>query len=640
MVAYVSAAAGDVNDSTKWTPNGIPVAGDTVTATHMMTIPPLYTFNPTITLTGASFSNRAGFHVYGTLQLTADATANQWHEIIGYPGGVFDGLSNYRFIQTATSSTNVPNKLTAHGTLGNQFVFTRSDYVSGEPLPLICSGASNGYSTGLIDLKHVVIKNMASIKMGGGSATGNHMRYENISFNDAGLFGSTAFAGLNNDFVWKNNDYRHSHVADVSGLYLIYVGCEAGAGTLVGLREYDNFTATHNDPTSTKKIRFVKPDYLGAWDNTIIDGVAWDRVNNLAITRTQSGWAFRQSELTENCCFLTGEVRDSIFVMDTSHDITKGNFHLFESKLITVLEDNFIEGVIHPSATNNASDWFTAPLSGAFVVQRNIVIDDKGGVFINNLGAVGMGLAPSTANATVEHNTYLSKKSTESTGNEYGLLFRTESNGYYTDPSNVVIRSNIVGAINNLSPDGKVSAINMASVLGLGATVPINQIDTMDYNTYWNMVVSPPTGLFKGVVTTGKTIGDVGFGANDNYYDPQYVNYPSRTDKSIILAFAVSNGLTTSDQVFEELLKLNGFNSATGKQESGITPAFTTADIIDFAKYCVTPTNALLATSAHDGTSRGAVQFSVAPPASGGGLTVRGLTVSGPTVRGLTVTGL
>jgi len=631
-VAYASFAAGDVNDPTKWTPNGIPVAGDTVVVSHMMTIPANVTFNPTITLTGGSFSNRAGFHHRGVLQLTADATVNQWNEVIGYPGAVFDGLSNYRWIQTATSSTNVPNKFTAHGTLGNQYVFTRSDYVSGEPLPLICSSASNGYSTGLIDLKHVVIKNMASIKMGGGSATGNHMRYENISFNDAGLFGSTAFAGLNNDFVWKNNDYRHSHVADVSGSFLIYVGCESGAGTPVGLREYDNFTATHNDPTSSKLIRFFKPDYLSSYPNTVIDSVAVDRVKNLAITHTTSNLAFRQSEKTEGCFFFADTVASSVFIMDVSHNSAKGNFHLFDNGSVKTIEDNFIEGIIHPSGAENASDWYFLPASGDISVKRNIVLDDKGGVFANRLGA------SSTANVTIEHNTYLSKKASANFANPYGLIFRTESNGYMTGSSVVTILSNIVGVINNLSSDGQVAGINLSTVAGLGGIVPTDQIDVMDYNTYWNLVTVFPTNLYRFVVTTGKTIGDAGFGGSDDDLNPTMTDYP--VGNSIILAFAATKGLTTTSQVFAELLKLNGFNSATGKQESGITPAFTTADIIDFAKYCVTPTNSLLATSAHDGTSRGAVQFSVAPPASGGGLTVRGLTVSGPTVGGLTVTGL
>ena len=119
-----------------------------------------------------------------------------------------------------------------------------------------------------------------------------------------------------------------------------------------------------------------------------------------------------------------------------------------------------------------------------------------------------------------------------------------------------------------------------------------------------------------------------------------FANYPNRPDKSVILAFAESKGLSTTAQVFDELLKLNGFNPATGKQESGISPAFTVADILAFARNAVTPSNPLLATSAHDGTSRGAVQFTAAPVSSGGGLSSIGLTTAGLTSSGLTSAGL
>jgi len=633
MTAYtITGATATANVATDFTPNGIPTTGDTLTigANKKLIIPAAYTFSAGIIMGGSSTSARSTIDIYGTLQLTTDMTANSWSDINGFSGGVFDGLSNYRCIFTASSSTNAPNKLICLGTLGNPFIFTRSDYVSGEPLPLICNNVSNGYASGLIDLKHVLIKNMASIKMGGGSGTGNHMRYENIVFADAGLFGSTTYAGLSNDFVWKNNDYRHSHVADVSGSYLIYVGCEAGVGTLVGRREYDNFTARTNDPANTKLIRFVKPDYLPDWNNTVIDGVGWDRVKNLAITHRQTNLAIRHSERTGNMVTLSGEVRNSLFICDVSHNPAKGNFHLFDNNSVTTLEDTFIEGLVHPSAATDASDWYTVPTTGTVLIQRNIVLDDMGGVFVNNLQPSG-----SSANVTVQNNTYLSKKSGSTYGNPYGLLTRTESGGYYLAGSSLTLQSNIVGVVNNTSSDGQVAAIFMVDVPSQGGTVS-NQIDTMDYNTYWNMVSAPPTNLFRNVVTTGKTYGDVGFGGSDNYVDPMFTNYPA--GNSIILAFAASKGLSTTAQVWDELLKLNGFNSATGKQESGITPAFTTADILAFARTAVTPSNPLLATSAHDGTSRGAVQFTVAP--AGGGLTSVGLTSAGLTNAGLTSTGL
>lgn len=639
MTAYtITGATATANVSTDFTPNGIPTTGDTLTigASKTLTIPAGYTFSAQVTMGGSSTSARSKIINNGTLQVRANATINSWSNFEFNAGSTLDVLVGFQCLMAVVGSTNVPYSIIATGTEADPVVFTQSDYVSGTPAFAFVHASGSSVQGGLLDATYLIIENMFSFQYGGGNSAGNHYRLNNVALDGAGYFANSLNSNLANDFIFNKVDYRHTHVGDVTGLYLAQVSAKKNtAGTPTGVKTLSNFTITHDNPLSTKIFRFLDLDYVVTSEDFIIDEAIID-VGAKTQDTGGDGWAFRYGRVEVGVIRWNGLFKNSVFVMDSAGDPLRGNYHLFDNRSITGLEDNFIEGIVESSSITDGSDWFVVPLSGSVSVKRNIVLDDRGGAFVNNLGAVASGLLPSTASVAIEHNTVLSKSSTAYVGNAYGTIFRTETNGYYTDPSLVTLQSNITGVINNLSPDGQVAAILLVPVQGLGSIVPINQVDVMDYNTYWNMVTAPPTNLFRNIVTTGKTIGDDGFGMHDNYVNPTMTNYPSRTDKSVILAFAATKGHTTTKQLWADLLRKNGFNETTRRQETAHIINYGAADIIDFAKYCVTPTNSLLATSAHDGTSRGAVQFTVS---SGGGLTSSGLTSIGLTRIGLTSAG-
>lgn len=623
MTTYtITGSSATANVATDFTPNGIPVFPDTISLSGNKTliVPDDYVFDATVTMTGSSLSARANIIVNGgTLKPRADWTINSWNSITFNSGSILDGVSGFGLRFTAASSSNVPNQIIVNGTEIDPVIFTRSDYVSGEPASLISTGTTTTAATGLFDVRWLVVNNMASVRYGGGSNTGNHYRVENLVLDDAGLFTSATSSHLANDWVFKKVDYRHSHISDVSGSYLIYLGSETSAGTPTGTKIFEGFTATHNDPTSTKLIRFYRPDYVYTWSNVVLDSVLLDRVNNISIEKVHSNWAFRYGEKTSNCLFLNNTVQDSIFIMDGLHNPARGNYHLFDNRAVSTLTNCFMEGLVHSSYSGDAGDWWFIPLSGTCSVTNNILIDDRGGVFVSNLGADAAGLQPSSANLTDYHNTCIAKRASATAANPYGTHIRTETNGYFT--GTVDIKSNLNIVLDNVSSDGQVAAMLLVSVQGLGSIVPTDQIDTMDYNLYHNFVTAPPTNLFKNVVTTGKTYGDDGFGMHDVLStNPQLTNYPSRSDKSVILAFADSKGLSSTAEIFTELLKLNGFNTATRRQSSSVTPAFTRQDITDFARLCVRPENSAISTAAHDGGTIGAVPY-VAPPVTLGGFT-------------------
>lgn len=643
MTAYtITGASATANVATDFTPNGIPVYPDTLTigANKTLVIPVGYTFDATVTAGGSSQSARANVTLSGVgsvWQAKADQTMNSWNNIVMGAGSVLDGTGNFGWRFTAASSANVPNQLVINGTEANPVIFTRSDYVSGEPTALLSTATVANAATGLFDAKYLAMENMVSVRYGGGSNAGNHFRAENIVLDDAGLWTSSTSSHLSNDWILKKIDYRHSHVADVSGSYLIYLGGETSAGTPTGTKVFDGFTAKHNDPTSNKLIRFYRPDYVYEWKNVVLDSVLLDRVNNISIPKINSNWSFRYGEKTSGCLFLNDTVKDSIFIMDGLHNAAKGNYHLFDNRAVSTLNNCFMEGLVHPSYNGDAGDWWFIPLSGNCSVTNNILIDDRGGVFISNLGADFSGLQPSSANLTDYHNTCIAKRASATAANPYGTHIRTETNGYFT--GTVDIKSNLNVVLDNVSSDGKIAAMLLVSVTGLGSTVPSDQIDIMDYNGYWNFVPSPPTNLFKNVNSTTKTYGDDGYGMHDYLADnPMLSNYPARSDKSVILAFAETKGMTSTAEIFDELMKLNGFNPTTRRQSSAVVPAFIRADITAYAQNCVMPMNTVFATGAHDGGTVGAVQYVDSTPDAFDFGTITGASLSTVTVGTTDVT--
>lgn len=640
MTAYVKNASGDFDNAAHWTPNGVPdhSLGDTFThGTFTTTIPAGKTWNmPAGSMTGTNTNNRSRIINNGTLVVNGNVTMNAWNELVFGPNSFTDFRSNAGFRYANVSSDKENSVITSGTSESGWATWGNTTYTSGQTTAAFSATTATSTQQGFLDVQYLIIKDMVSVLFGSGTGTNlmNHFRVTNCVFDDAGFFQTAQFSRLANDFIFENIDIRHSHPQDITSGFFMHLRAERNtAGTPTGIKRFKNVTAKFsNTEISTKYLRFQAADYFSdieftsdnvvmkfESDNTAISykNLVARFVGVLAQESTRSG-ALGGMNLAQN------SLKDSVYVIDaTDYDISAGSFHWFTSQRLAVFEDNFFEEVFVTTGIDG-SDVISPPPSGTASIKRNIMITQNGGAFVNSYQA------DTTCSITMEHNTCISKYSNSTLANPYGIFMRNETNKRFIGGTNVM-QSNISWVIDTTgSSDGFISAINLN-------TTPLlaDQIDTTDYNTYFNMSPTPPTGLFVAVNITGKVYGDAGFGANDNFYNPQMTSYPLTGSNSVILAFAASKGFSTTKDLWTALLRKNGFNESTRKQETAHKIDYGCAEILAFARTAVTPSNPLLATSGHDGTSRGAVQFTVAPPSSGGGLTNSGLTSSGLTTSGL-----
>lgn len=605
MTAYTSAIAGDVNIATNWTPNGIPnfANGDTALINKMMTIPAGVTFDPTVTVTGTSAGNRAGLHIYGRWHVRANATMNAFNDTVLYGGGVLDGAGSFGLRYTQLS-TGVNNMIRTSGTTeSNPAFITRSDWVSGEPSSIISTSTITSTVGAFVDVQHLIIMKMASVLMGGG-AVGNHTRWRNVIWDDAGFCKIGGTSNRADDFIIEDCDYRHSNIAAISSPYFWeIVATRDSAGTATGIKRFKNVTLKHNDETSTKYVRAYASDYFTDI-SFVSDGVKleFDSVNTPVTYKN-----ICQRFVTETNFSVFGGLAagtsftESVTLIDATDYVVTGSFHAFQSRKLTTFKNNYCEEIFLQKSGIDGSDWYATPVSGAVDFSGNIFVLENGG------SAYNCWTANAASDGTLQHNTVITRYSAARLADPYGIMMRTESAREFTGGNNQMLSNIVVVLDPSQSEDG------YACIVNFKGAVSQNQLDTMDYNTYFQCSPNPPVGLFDNLNNTTKALGDPGFGANDNYIDPQFTNWPTENRNSPLLAFAASKGFANTKQLWGALLKLNGFNETTRRQESANATAYDVEDFLAYARACATPSNPLLAASAHDGTSRGAVQFTVEP---------------------------
>lgn len=619
MTAYVKNASGDFDVAAHWTPNGVPdhSLGDTFThGTFTTTIPSGKTWNmPAGTMTGTNTSNRARIINNGTLVVNGNVTMNAWNELVFGANSFTDFRNNAGFRYANVSSDKENSVITSGTSESGPATWGNTTYTTGATTAAFSATTTTAEQQGFLDVQYLIIKDMVSVLFGSGTGTNlmNHFRMQNCVFDNAGFFKTAQFSRLANDFIFDKIDIRHSHSSDISGIYFMQLQAERNiAGTPTGIKRFKNVTVKFSDTeVSTKSLRFVTADYFTDVDFTSDSVVAEISSSNTVVTFKNVAARFVGLPAQENlrsgalggALNQLNSLTNSVYVIDgTDYHPVVANYHWFTSKRLAVIEDNFFEEVYITTGLDG-SDVISPPDAGTASIKRNIMVTQNGGAFVNSYQN------PTTCSITMEHNTYIAKYSNSTAANPYGTFMRNESNQRFTGGTNTM-QSNLSWVITTAgSADGIISAVNMN-------TTPLlaDQIDYMDYNTYYNfspLATPAPSTLYVQVSITGKTFGDAGYGANDNYYNPQMTNYPVAIGGgSVIQAFAQSKGVSTTKELWTLLLRKNGFNESTRKQQASHAIGYGSAEILTFARNAVTPTNPLLATSAHDGTSRGAVQFS------------------------------
>ena len=632
MTAYVRNASGDYDESTKWTPNGVPGSVDTATiGVFSVAVPTGKTWSVgALTITGTATGSRSILDVSGTLQLNADMTITNWSDIRFQAGSVLDCLGNFGIRCTAASSTNAPNKFTITGTEANPVLFTRSDYVSGEPSSMISTGTLTAAASAFFDATYLVVNKMASLRVGGGNNAGNHYRLNNVVFDSAGFIQTAANSNLADDWIWDKVDIRHTHIADISsGFFMELQAGRNTSGTPTGTKRFRNVTAKTDNERTTKYIRFISADYF-----TNVSFVSDSVSFQIGSSNTNITYKNIAARCTTNdyglCTFggvATGTVfEDNIMMIDATDYVVTGSFHCFESQKLVTFKNNYCEEIFLQTGFDG-SDWYAVPQSGTVNMTGNIFVLQNGGVICNTWkGDV-------SADLTIDHNTYISRTSNFGSSNRYGSLMRTESGPRCIAGTNT-IKNNLCTVFDTSgSSDGNIPIAYLEKNAPL-----IDQLDVIRNNNSWNMGTNL-TNLYSFVTSSTKTLGDIDYGGSDLFLDPQFTNFPM-THKSPIRALAQSIGGSQSKDLWDEMRKINGFNETTRRQETASKTTMTPAVAIAALREYCRPFNSLLATAAYDGFTIGAVQY-VAPPVVSGnfGRALTGSALSGRALTGVALTG-
>lgn len=631
MTAYtITGASATANVATDFTPNGIPVYPDTLTigANKTLVVPAGYTFDATVTTTGSSTSARAKINNNGTCRVRANWTFSAWTEYQAGANAVLDVLVNKQILLAVIGSTNVPYKFYGTASEGNEIIFDQSDYVSGEPLPAIYPQSGSTPQAGLLDFDYVIFRNMFSFYYGGGNSAGNHFRLKHYVLDSVGFIKTAQNSNLADDWIMEFGDIRHSHPSDIASAFIMDLQAARNtAGTPTGTKRISSTTIRFPGiERSTKYIRAFSLDYF-----TDISYVSDSVIVQTSSANTAVGYkniAARTTGVENSWQPVFGgasgtSTEEIIHCMDASDYVVTGSVHGNEARAVSEFDKCYYEEIFSQTGFDG-TDYMAAPVSGNITYTRSILIMQNGGVFVNSWkGDV-------SANITIEHNTYICRKSDFGSNNPYGSLMRTESGNKFIAGNNQLNSNLCVVFDTSGSSDGKIAAVNFKD-----SAATLDQLDSFDDNNYWGMGTDL-AAIYNGVNSSTKTLGQVGYGGGDTFLDPQLNNFPL-THKSPLRAFAESKGGSTTKDLWIMLCRLNGFNESTRRQETSNKINFSIADVMTGLRETCRPFNSALN---RNGGTVGAVEF-IAPPVVSGnfGRALTGSALSGRALTGVALTG-
>lgn len=226
------------------------------------------------------------------------------------------------------------------------------------------------------------------------------------------------------------------------------------------------------------------------------------------------------------------------------------------------------------------------------VINLNYVpVDILNNIFINsgtpiNIGVSGGGggsLSPNSGYVNILNNTsYL-------TDTVASMVWAGETSQHTGGP--VIVKNNLIGG-----------NYQGTSVSYKDSQSTVDAFDYIDYSWFYPDIGATLT-KYQGILITGKTEGDVGFGAYDQTGDPQFFD---KTRLSTTYDSSLG-GNGTTDHLVSEILKRN-------QNVSGETwiAGYSVTGALDYVRQGFTPTNESLLI-AGDNTYVGAISFTVKP---------------------------
>lgn len=198
MTAYVVNASGNANDSTKYTPNGLPTSVDTLTiGAFTLTIPSGYTLDVGAISMGAStFAARSKIIIKagGTLKQNGTIAFTDYSEIRAEDAGVSLWDMN-GFTTTFAAAGSVVRYSLTNDALGKLKITST------------VGGTSTITSAGNLDIDGLEVIG-TGFRFGGGFYAGNHYRLRNALFQAIGQWGNVRYIHPANDCIIDNVEIR------------------------------------------------------------------------------------------------------------------------------------------------------------------------------------------------------------------------------------------------------------------------------------------------------------------------------------------------------------------------------------------------------------------------------------------------
>lgn len=692
MTAYVVNASGNANDSTKYTPNGLPTSVDTLTiGAFTLTIPSGYTLDVGAISMGAStFAARSKIIIKagGTLKQNGTIAFTDYSEIRAEDAGVSLWDMN-GFTTTFAAAGSVVRYSLTNDALGKLKITST------------VGGTSTITSAGNLDIDGLEVIG-TGFRFGGGFYAGNHYRLRNALFQAIGQWGNVRYIHPANDCIIDNVEIRGVAVP-TTNVMTLFNPEKANANPVTGTQYIDRFIISAEIPSN-----LFTPS--GVTSTTISGLVANGNKTSISyyVTDCEDGDVVYIPTGATMVCATNGLITNTtttsqrFYVKSTSRNVVTMYDMTFSAGVFTpdkcsVLVSRFESmstidirsmsfrkctplNTLTPAGTwkkifsdcfSNFGDIGATPIFNSYILTmannphtmensgrdfQNSVIeinspsytgdgsDDfivtntgthliKNSLIIDNYGGTrlnALGVAARTGTYTLDHCTVVAAP--RSTSLNYGLLARNENSGVFSAGATTTVKNCICAVINNPTNSDSIRVFNMD-------TAGNDQIDYLDYNTY-SFVGSNPANVYYQVTsaTKGAIGSQTGWGLNDQMnVDPLFVDSTRNFFKFINNNQA---GLTDAQKIDWFLQSQNGFDPVTNSFDPAKKRTAINIDtLMDYVEAGYIVQEPLLNNSGSDGVTRGAFAYQ-AIASTDSGLTSSVLTSSGLTRVGLTSAGL
>lgn len=593
--AHTTAQAGNWETPATWTAGVVPGANDTVTITHNVVLnttrsigasPATDHATPAIAInTGGNLTIATGATLTcrGDLALRAngvDLTLNPNSHIIFNASEAASPTTTYYKLKVGVTGLGVTTaQLLCNGTAGSRCSISTFTNSGANPNAIITNdGTTKG---GKIKATYCDFTDLGSNALYGISTANQsdgdgEVSFINCNFTRTGGLYAEYNLQADDHFILRNCNFNNS-IAENGTTKTNHSRVYAFGAMTTGTREVSGNV-------------FDRGLHFQNWDNGDCD-------NNIFLRGfTSGGFNLAWNSFKGNIYHWVDSAEPAFHGLPDSNYFIKnqspanGNPAFISVHLTTGCVDCLFEDISGSGYEGGGIRILSNPASPrTYTITGNIMVYNPNGSFGKLVGLHG----GSNVTVEIEHNTAISGSSSGSNanGHETGILAYGET---YAGHAGMIssLRGNLAYRLASITNEGYLCQQEGQT------TTPTDVIDVADYNGKWNLSAGSaglPNGYYKRNMTAAMFTASTP-GANDVNGDPEFVDYT----RNLAKWDASLGGPGTAVNALAELAKAN-----TSTHNS----AYNVADLMEYIRDGVRPTNPAFETAGPGGTVIGAVPF-------------------------------